>query len=42
VKVAAINRTIAHLGVALCIAGLAQADQTTQSVQQALKDQGFY
>ena len=36
------KRTIAHLLLALCVAGLVRADQTTQSVQQALKDQGFY
>jgi peptidoglycan hydrolase-like protein with peptidoglycan-binding domain len=36
------KRTIAHLLLALCLAGLVRADQTTQSVQQALKDQGFY
>jgi peptidoglycan hydrolase-like protein with peptidoglycan-binding domain len=34
--------TIAHLVIAVCIAGLARADQTVHSVQQALKDQGFY
>jgi peptidoglycan hydrolase-like protein with peptidoglycan-binding domain len=33
---------IAHLVVALCVAGTVCADQTIQSVQQALKDQGYY
>src|SRR5437773_11475371 len=28
--------------LAMCVAGLVRADQTTQSVQQALKGQGFY
>ena len=36
------KRTIAHFIFAVCVAGLVRADQTTQSVQQALKDQGFY
>jgi peptidoglycan hydrolase-like protein with peptidoglycan-binding domain len=37
------KRTIAHhLLVALCIASSVRADQTVQSVQQALKEQGFY
>lgn len=36
------KRAIVHLIVAVCVAGLVRADQTTQSVQQALKDQGFY
>jgi peptidoglycan hydrolase-like protein with peptidoglycan-binding domain len=36
------NRTIAHLLLAVCVAGLVRADQTIQSVQQALKEQGFY
>ena len=36
------KRTIAHLLLAVCVAGLVRADQTTQSVQQALKEQGFY
>jgi len=31
-----------HLIVAFFVIGLVRADQTTQSVQQALKDQGFY
>src|SRR5438128_2621095 len=38
----AIKRAIVHLIVAVCAAGLVRADQTTQSVQQALKEQGFY
>src|SRR5438132_14373456 len=36
------NRIMAHLLLAVCVAGLVRADQATQSVQQALKDQGFY
>jgi peptidoglycan hydrolase-like protein with peptidoglycan-binding domain len=36
------KRTIVHFVVALCVASLVRADQTVQSVQQALKDQGFY
>src|SRR6266511_1417998 len=36
------KRTIVYFAVAVCVAGLMRADQTTQSVQQALKDQGFY
>jgi len=36
------KRKIIYFVVALCIAGLVRADQTVQSVQQALKDQGFY
>jgi len=36
------KRAIAHLFVALVLAGFVRADQTTQSVQQTLKDQGFY
>jgi peptidoglycan hydrolase-like protein with peptidoglycan-binding domain len=36
------KRTIAHLFLAVCVASLVRADQTVQSVQQALKDQGFY
>lgn len=36
------KRTIAHLLVALVLAGFVRADQTTQSVQQALKNQGVY
>jgi peptidoglycan hydrolase-like protein with peptidoglycan-binding domain len=38
----AMKRTIMHLVVALWVAGSICADQTTQSVQQSLKDQGFY
>jgi len=36
------KRTIAHLLLGLCVAGLVRADPTIQSVQQALKDQGIY
>src|SRR5438034_5570490 len=36
------KRTAAHLAVALCVVASVRADQTTQSVQQALADQGFY
>jgi peptidoglycan hydrolase-like protein with peptidoglycan-binding domain len=36
------KRAIAHLIFAICVAGLMRADQATQSVQQALKEQGFY
>src|SRR5882724_7441396 len=36
------KRAIAHLLLAICVAGFVRADQTTQSVQQTLKDQGFY
>src|SRR5437867_5499322 len=36
------KRTIAHLLLAMCVAGFVRADQTVQSVQQALKVQGFY
>jgi peptidoglycan hydrolase-like protein with peptidoglycan-binding domain len=36
------KRAIVHLIVAVCVAGLVRADQTTRSVQHALKDQGFY
>src|SRR5947199_10294298 len=36
------KRTIAHLLLAMCAAVFVRADQTTQSVQQALKEQGFY
>jgi peptidoglycan hydrolase-like protein with peptidoglycan-binding domain len=36
------KRTIVHLLLAVCVAGLVHADQTTQSAQQALKEQGFY
>ncbi len=41
-KTPAMKRTIAPLLLAVCVAGLVRADQTTQSVQQALKEQGFY
>src|SRR5947207_11189622 len=36
------KRTVAHLVVAPCLVGHVRADQTIQSVQQALTDQGFY
>src|SRR5213595_757186 len=36
------KRTILQLVVALCVVGSMRADQTIQSVQQALTDQGFY
>ncbi len=36
------KRTIAHLLLAICAVSLVHADQTIQSVQQTLKDQGFY
>jgi peptidoglycan hydrolase-like protein with peptidoglycan-binding domain len=36
------KRTTLHLVVVLFFLGSARADQTVQSVQQALKDQGFY
>src|SRR6266571_895921 len=36
------KRTIVHVVVALCAVGAVHADQTIQSVQQALQDQGFY
>src|SRR5207248_9397525 len=36
------KRTAAHLAVAFCVVCSVRADQTTQSVQQALADQGFY
>jgi peptidoglycan hydrolase-like protein with peptidoglycan-binding domain len=42
VKFSTAKQATLHLVVALCFAGLVRADQTTQSVQQALKDQGFY
>jgi len=41
-KSAVMKRTIVYFVLAVCVAGLVSADQTTQSVQQALKDQGFY
>src|SRR5204862_7107727 len=36
------KRTIAHLLLAMCVAGSVRADQTIRSLQQTLKDQGFY
>jgi peptidoglycan hydrolase-like protein with peptidoglycan-binding domain len=36
------KRTIANLAIALCVVASVRADQTIQSVQQALTDQGFY
>jgi len=36
------KRRIVYFIVALFVTGAARADQTVQSVQQALKDQGFY
>ena len=36
------KRTIAHLLLAICAVSLVHADQTIQSVQQTLKDQGIY
>ena len=36
------KRTIAHLVLAMCVAGSLWADPAIQSVQQALKDQKFY
>jgi peptidoglycan hydrolase-like protein with peptidoglycan-binding domain len=36
------KRAIAHLLLAMCVTGFVRADQTIQSVQQTLKDQGFY
>src|SRR5206468_10793973 len=36
------KRRIVYFIVALFVMGAARADQTVQSVQQALKDQGFY
>lgn len=36
------KRTIAHLLLAICAVSFVYADQTIQSVQQTLKDQGFY
>ncbi|MFZ0916508.1 MAG: peptidoglycan-binding domain-containing protein [Candidatus Udaeobacter sp.] len=36
------KRAIAHFLLAMCVAGFVRADQTIQSVQQTLKDQGFY
>jgi peptidoglycan hydrolase-like protein with peptidoglycan-binding domain len=42
VKFPTVKRTTLHLVVVLCLAGFVRADQTVQSIQQALKDQGFY
>jgi peptidoglycan hydrolase-like protein with peptidoglycan-binding domain len=42
VKSPAMERTVLYFVVALCVLGPVRADQTVQSVQQALKDQGFY
>src|SRR5207244_2079110 len=36
------KRAIAHLLLAMCVAGFVRADQTTQSVQQTLKAQGAH
>jgi peptidoglycan hydrolase-like protein with peptidoglycan-binding domain len=36
------KRMIVHLVVAVGVAGLTSADQTIQSVQQALKEERFY
>src|SRR6266481_4047447 len=36
------KRAIAHFLLVMCVAGFVRADQTIQSVQQTLKDQGFY
>ena len=36
------KRTIVYFVVALCVIVSVRADQTVQSLQQALKDQGFY
>jgi peptidoglycan hydrolase-like protein with peptidoglycan-binding domain len=41
-KSSAMKRTIVYFIVTLCVMGSVCADQTVQSVQQALKDQGFY
>ncbi len=38
----AMKRTIVYFVIALCVMGSVSADQTVQSVQQGLKDQGFY
>jgi peptidoglycan hydrolase-like protein with peptidoglycan-binding domain len=40
--ISAMNRVIVHLVAALWVAASVCADQTIQSVQEALKDQGFY
>jgi peptidoglycan hydrolase-like protein with peptidoglycan-binding domain len=36
------KRTIVYLAAIVCIAGRVHADETIRSVQQSLKDQGFY
>src|SRR5436305_14725140 len=36
------KRRIVYFIVAMFVMGAARADQTVQSVQQAIKDQGFY
>jgi peptidoglycan hydrolase-like protein with peptidoglycan-binding domain len=36
------KRPLLHLCITLCAAGLVHADQTVRSLQQTLKDQGFY
>jgi peptidoglycan hydrolase-like protein with peptidoglycan-binding domain len=36
------KRSLLHLFITLCAAGLVHADQTIRSLQQTLKDQGFY
>jgi peptidoglycan hydrolase-like protein with peptidoglycan-binding domain len=36
------KRTIVHLAAVVSIAGFVHADETIRSVQQSLKDQGFY
>lgn len=36
------KRSLVYFAAALCAIGLAHADQTTRSLQQALKRQGFY
>src|SRR5262249_26831423 len=41
-KSPAMKRTLLHFIVALCTAGFVQADQSTRSLQQTLKDEGFY
>ena len=38
----AIKRLVVYLFAVLCVASSVHADQTIQSVQQTLKDQGFY
>jgi peptidoglycan hydrolase-like protein with peptidoglycan-binding domain len=42
VRFSTVKQTTLHLVVALCLVGSVRADQTIQSAQQALKDQGFY